>query len=111
MSQRTENICLDADRLSLDYLIAERIWDPADNGRDDAETLHPELLRHLTRETVERRDFTLRFGQESYNRRSASHTSSNPTKIIGSQLPNPYRADPSQRGSENQRNSYVSMEI
>jgi len=62
---RTENICLNADRLSLDYLIAECIWDPADNGRDDAESLHPELLRHLTRETVERRDFTLRFGRES----------------------------------------------
>jgi len=65
MSQRTEDICLDTDRLSLDYLIAECIWDPADNGRDDAESLHPELLRHLTRETVERRDFTLRFGRES----------------------------------------------
>jgi len=28
MSQRTENICLDADWLSLGYLIAECFWDP-----------------------------------------------------------------------------------
>jgi len=35
MSQRTGNICVDADRLSLDYLIAECIGDPADDGCDD----------------------------------------------------------------------------
>lgn len=29
MSQRTENICLDEDWLSVDNLIAEGIWDPA----------------------------------------------------------------------------------
>ena len=49
MSLRTENICLDADWLSLDYLIAECIWDPADNGCDDGETLHsgPKELTEL----------------------------------------------------------------
>jgi len=36
MSQRTEDICLDADRLSLDYLIAECIWDPAVRKRRSA---------------------------------------------------------------------------
>jgi hypothetical protein len=31
MSQRIHDDFLDADRLSLDYLISECIWDPADN--------------------------------------------------------------------------------
>jgi putative DNA primase/helicase len=61
MSLRTEDIRVDADWLSRDYLIAECIWDPADNEQDDGETLHPELLRHINSEEVERGDFTLRF--------------------------------------------------
>ena len=36
------NICVDADWLSLDYLITECIWDPADNELNDGETLHSE---------------------------------------------------------------------
>jgi hypothetical protein len=50
MSQRTKDIRSDADRLSLDYLIAECIWDPSINEDGDGETLHAELLRHLARE-------------------------------------------------------------
>ena len=37
MSQRTENICLDADWLSKDDLISKCIWDPADDGCNDSE--------------------------------------------------------------------------
>jgi P4 family phage/plasmid primase-like protien len=61
MSQRTEDIRADADWLSLDYLIAECIWDPTDNEPDDGETLHPDLLRYLHSDAIERGDFTLRF--------------------------------------------------
>lgn len=71
MSQRTEDVCLDADWLSLDYLIAECIWDPADNEPDDGEPLHPELLRYLNNEAVERGDFTLRFWRGEFYHFSA----------------------------------------
>ena len=33
MSLRIEDVCMDANRLSLDYLIAEGIWDPAVKNR------------------------------------------------------------------------------
>jgi hypothetical protein len=33
MSLRIEDVCLDADWLSLDYLIAEGMWDPAIKNR------------------------------------------------------------------------------
>jgi hypothetical protein len=36
MSQRTEDIREDADWLSLDYLIAECIWDPSVRNRNSA---------------------------------------------------------------------------
>ncbi len=36
MSQKTENICLDEDWLSVNYLIAECIWDPAVRKRYSA---------------------------------------------------------------------------
>jgi len=42
MSQRTGNICVDADWLLKDYLSTECIWDPADDRFDDGETLHSE---------------------------------------------------------------------
>jgi len=41
MLQRTEDICLDADWLLLDYLIADCIREPADDRFNDGETLHP----------------------------------------------------------------------
>jgi len=66
MSKRTEDTCLDADRLSLDYLIVECICDPADDEPNDGETLHRELLRHLNNEAVERGDFTLRYWRDEF---------------------------------------------
>jgi P4 family phage/plasmid primase-like protien len=67
MSLRTQDNFLDADRLSLDYLIAECIWDPSMNqDNDDGETLELELLRHLCSEALERGDFTLRFWRSEF---------------------------------------------
>jgi len=68
MSQRTEDICLDADRLAEEYLITECIWDPSEDNCNDGETLHPELLRHLYSKAIERGDFTLRYWRGEFYR-------------------------------------------
>jgi hypothetical protein len=47
MSQRTRDICVDADRLAEEYLITECIWDPADDETGDGENLHPGAAGHL----------------------------------------------------------------
>lgn len=48
---------MDTDWLSLDYLTAEYIWEPAASDFKDGKTLHSELRRHLYGEAVERGDY------------------------------------------------------
>ncbi|HCO92993.1 MAG TPA: hypothetical protein DIU00_03430 [Phycisphaerales bacterium] len=68
MSRTIDKFQADADRLAEGFLITECIWDPTDDGSNDGETLHPELLRHLIREAVERGDFTFRYWRDDFYR-------------------------------------------
>ena len=52
---------LDTDHLSLDYLIAECIWDSSSKEDDDGETLNSQLQRHFYSKAIDRGDFTLRY--------------------------------------------------
>jgi len=68
MSRMIDKFQADADRLAEGFLITECIWDPSEDECNDGETLHPELLRHLTRDAVERGDFTLRYWRGEFYR-------------------------------------------
>jgi len=74
MSRMIDKFQADADWLAEAFLITEYIWDPSEDEYNDHETLHPELLRHLTREAVEQGDFTLRnWRGEFYRWESGRH--------------------------------------
>ena len=74
MSRMIDKFQADADWLAEGFLVTECIWDPSEDECHDHETLHPKLLRHLTREAVERGDFTLRnWRGEFYRWESGRH--------------------------------------